>query len=417
MKKFLLVLPLLLACAQDPKAKSIVFLIGDGMGPSQVTLARAVEGTPALDDMPVTGFAKTPSSDCVVTDSAAGGTAMACGVKSYNGAIGVDAKGKAVETILEKYQKVGKSVGLVTTTTITHATPACFAAHVDSRAKEKLIAKEYLKIKPDVLLGGGYKQFDEDVLKAYADAGYGVARKLGDLKGDKWLGLFSDWHMPYVIDGVKDRPSLVDMTTRALEKLSANDKGFFLMVEGGRIDHACHVRDAAACVKEMAEFDATVKAVREFAAKRGDVLVVVTADHATGGLGLTAAFKKERFAAVTASAEAMVLEVAKAKDDREVLQKRLAGFGIKDADVEPVYRQLKGNPTEYDAQSRIGEILAPWLGVNFIPADYQDAVKDATHGHDGVMVPVYAFGPGAGRFTGTYENTDLPKRILEIVKP
>lgn len=417
MKKLFLVIPLLMACAQDPKPTSVVLLIGDGMGSSQITLARDVEGPLALDEMPVTGFVKTPSSNCIVTDSAAGGTAMACGVKTYNGAIGVDDKGKPVETILEKYRKAGKAVGLVTTTNITHATPASFAAHVDSRAKEKQIAKEYLTLKPDVLLGGGFKQFDDDVFKAYRDAGYDVSQTLDGLKDGKWLGVFSDWHMPYVIDGVKGRPSLTDMTKRALEKLGKSEKGFFLMVEGGRIDMACHSRDAAACVKELKEFDETVKAVREFAAKRGDVLVIVTADHATGGLAITSALKKERFASVTASTEALVAEVARSKDDRDVLKKRLAGFGIADADVEPVYKRLDGSPTEFAAQSRIGEIISPWLGVTFLPADYQDAVKDGTYGHDGAMVPLYAFGPGAASFTGTMENTDVPKRILEIVRP
>lgn len=405
-----MLLLLLAACAAPQEEPAgVVLMIGDGMGPPQITLARTVHGPLAMDAFPVTGFALTPSADGVVTDSAAAATALASGVKTNNGVIGMDAAGNPVESILERYRKAGRSVGLVTTTNITHATPACFAAHVSSRAKEKEIGREYLKVKPDVLLGGGFKQFEEATLKEYRDAGYTVARSLDELAGDRWLGVFADWHLPYVIDAVPGRPSLPEMTRRALEKLSADPDGFFLMVEGGRIDHACHVRDAATAVHELVEFDEAVAAARKFAEGR-NILIVVTADHCTGGLAITSAFDRGRFDAVRASCESMVMAT---KENRDALPALLREkTGIDGADLGPVFANLKGNATEYDAQSRLGEIVSPWLGVTFLPADYQDAIKDGTHGHDGSMVPVYAFGPGAERFAGTMDNTDIPKRIL-----
>ena len=153
--------------------------------------------------------------------------------------------------------------------------------------------------------------------------------------------------------------------------------------------------------------------MRAFAEKRGNVLIVVTADHACGGLAITSALDPKRFAQVTASCEAITMEAARSREDRTVLARLLREkAGIAEADVEPFYRNLKGNATEYDAQSRVGEIIGPALGVTFIAADFQDAIRDGTHGHDGAMVPVYAFGPGAERFAGTMDNTDIPKRIL-----
>jgi alkaline phosphatase len=260
-----------------------------------------------MDLMPVAGYAKTHSASSLVTDSAAAATAIATGVKTYNGAIGVDADGDPVETILERAQTLGKATGLVTTVQLAHATPAAFAAHVSSRNMMTKIAKQMLDRGVDVLLGGGedewlptdetgcYPQAGErgdglNLIQNAIAAGYAYVctgaqfDAIDPLATSKLLGLFADEGMVRPYD-----PSLAEMTQKAIDILSQDPDGFFLMVEGGQIDWASHGNDAADAIGDTIGFDEAVAVARQFAATHPDTLVIVTADHETGGMSLEGA--------------------------------------------------------------------------------------------------------------------------------
>jgi len=273
--------------------KNIILLIGDGMGTAQVYAGyTAKKGIMNITGMPVTGFSVTYSANDYITDSGAGGTALSTGVKTKNGSIGVDSSGKPLETILEIAEKRGLSTGLVSTSSITHATPASFIAHTANRSKYSDIALDFLKTDIDVFIGGGYKDFAKradslnliDSLKA---RGYFIARDLKDVNlksTNRLAALLADEHMPQMSKGRGNM--LPDATEMAISILDKNDKGFFIMIEGSQIDWGGHANDAAYIVDEMVDFDNAVGKALEFAKKDGETLVIVTADHETGGFGL-----------------------------------------------------------------------------------------------------------------------------------
>ncbi len=318
-----------LGTASESSAKNVILLIGDGMGFPQLGAARAEKagwnlsdyaGTELnMDNMEQTGYVTTFSANSFVTDSAPAATAMATGNKTNNGVLGQDATavqgkkdGKNLTTILELAEKAGLSTGLITTTRITHATPAAFYAHVDNRDNESEIADQLLESDVDVVLGGGLSYFvgknetdpvggkskrgdnrnliDEFMAKEYVFVYNGTAfQDVDSNKTEKLLGLFETSHMQYELErlaSTEKDPSLKNMTEKAIAILSKNPKGFFLMVEGGRIDHASHARDLNNTTMDALAFDNAVKSALDFAKKSNDTLVIVTADHETGGLTL-----------------------------------------------------------------------------------------------------------------------------------
>jgi alkaline phosphatase len=296
----ILILLVLAAAAQAARSpRNVILMIGDGMGFAQVTMARlSLNGKPLkMDSMRSGGMAKTHSANAIVTDSAAAGTALATGFKTNNGMVGVTPDGKPVQTILEAAQKMRKAAGLVTTTTITHATPASFGSHVSSRSSEAEIAPQYIDRKIDVLMGGG-KQFflpksvsgskrsdERDLLSEARKLGYTQVDSLKswtDAKSGRLIGLFE-------LDAMTTNPpepSLAQMTTKAIEALSKDPQGFFLMVEGGQIDWQSHSHNARGTIRQTLDFDDAIGEALEFAMARKDTLVIVTADHETGGLTL-----------------------------------------------------------------------------------------------------------------------------------
>ncbi len=409
------------ACSTPPlsrpvegqRPRNVIFLIGDGMGISQVTLARLVEGGPSheltLDRMPVTGLVRTHALNAWVTDSAASATALACGEKTNLFAVGMGPQDQLLDSLLVGAQKKGQSVGLVTSTRITHATPGAFAAHVKLRWMEQPIARHYLAAGVDVLLGGGKRNFPENLLESYRAAGYAVVESKKDLARSegKVLGLFARSHMPFIVDR-GDEPTLPDMARKAIEILSKDPQGFFLMMEGGRIDHACHMNDAPAMVRELVEFDQVVKMAVDFAQKNGETLVVVTADHSTGGLAVTekAMSLRHRFEEMTASASR--IESLWEKGKGAALLKKYARIDS----VSP--QELKRIDEAKNAKERvlwIGRLISRECGVTFIPMPTRLTKPNSTNGHVGGMVPVYSFGPGAENLTGTMENAELSRRI------
>ncbi|NBC19184.1 MAG: alkaline phosphatase, partial [Bacteroidetes bacterium] len=284
------------ATAESPR--NIILFIADGCGPASYTMARDYRRYKGLDapglDQYQTGSIRTFASNSRVTDSAAGATAFSAGVKTYNGAIAVDTLKRPVATILEAAEQRGKSTGLVATSRITHATPATFSAHVADRGEEAIIAEQQLGQGIEVLLGGGrgwfrgraddgWRDDGRNLMDEAASQGYTVVQTkaaFDDVMAPPLLGLFTDSHMAYEIDrDPADEPSLAEMTTKAIDLLDDDRDGFFLMVEGSRIDHAGHGNDAAAHLHDILAFQDAVQAALRFADADGETLVVVTSDH------------------------------------------------------------------------------------------------------------------------------------------
>ena len=273
-----------------PTAKNIILLIGDGMGPNQVALAKfatgGVDHRLSFENFPITGIVYNHSADSPYTDSAASATTWATGVKTKNRYLSVDAVKKFLPTIPELLSTKGYKSGLVATSSITHATPAAFYAHINNRYKEKEIAKMLINSDIDIALGGGQEFFDapsEDSPFMIYDKTLLDSSLLNSK--EQVIGLFAE-------DGFDRRlgtPTQLEMTQIALnflEKKSQNCNGFFLMSEGSQIDWAGHDNNVEYMLVEFADFDATVQAATNFAVANQDTLILVTADHATGGLVL-----------------------------------------------------------------------------------------------------------------------------------
>lgn len=377
----------------SPNVKNVILFVGDGMGTAQrdaIRLATVGEkGKLAMDDMPFSGLIHT-SSTSPVTDSAAAATAFASGVKTYNGAIGMNASKKPVKTIMEYAKEVGKSTGVVTTSQVTDATGAAFGAHVENRKEQSEIALQYLtKSKVDVILGGGEDfwlpagtpgafadESGEDGDKSKGTKGNLIdkAKKLGytyvksktelqNAKNGKLLGLFSNEEMFKAKpegegDSYGSVVSLAEMTQKAIGTLSKNNKGFFLMVEEEGTDEMAHQNNAKLTIKSGQELDKAVKVAKEYAKKHPDTLVLVLADHETGGFSI---------------------ENVDDKDE--------TGDGMSKED-------------------------GPFAIAN---SKDQFVVDWTTSGHTAVDIPVTAMGKKASLFTGVFENTDVFHKLMQAM--
>ncbi len=280
------------------KPKNIVLMIGDGMGITQITAGMyANKNKLYLEKFPVIGLHKCYASNKLVTDSAAGATAFACGVKTYNGAIGVNPDTVAVKTILEEAEQKGLATGLIATSTIVHATPASFIAHVKQRKMYEDIAADFLKTDIELFIGGGKKYFDrrkdgKNLYKALQSKGYAVS----DYFQSDFTKLTPSYNQNFVYFTADDDPLpvaqgrdyLVPASDFAVDFLDqkAGEDGFFLMIEGSQIDWGGHANKSDYIVSEMIDFDRAIGAVLDFAEQDGETLVIVTADHETGGFAI-----------------------------------------------------------------------------------------------------------------------------------
>ncbi|MFC1500383.1 alkaline phosphatase [Candidatus Zixiibacteriota bacterium] len=280
--------------ADRPEPLGIVLLIGDGMGHGSLDAARTRVGQLYMEQMPVKGSVLTDNVFGKITDSAAAGTAYAAGVSTYNGAISVGPDSLPVETILEIAEANGLATGIVATSSVTHATPASFLSHVVNRNNEYEIARQTVASGVDIVLGGGQRFFTNparhngvDLLLKFRDQGYAVLFNPQELasfaESDSMLavGLFSRGDMPHA--DVRT-PTLAEMSEAALAVLIQDPDGFFLMIEGSQIDWAAHDNDGEWLLDEMDDFNETVQLVRDLVAIRPNTLMIVTADHETGGL-------------------------------------------------------------------------------------------------------------------------------------
>jgi alkaline phosphatase len=273
--------------------RNIILFIGDGMGVAEVYAGMTVSTAPlSIEKFPYSGFSKTYSADNYVTDSGAGGTAIACGVKTNNGMIGVTPDSVAVASIMEIAHRNGLATGVVSTSSITHATPASFVAHNVSRGNAEAIAADFLNGTIDLFLGGGEDNFrtrkdSVDLTLKLKEQGFAVVYNLDELKNvnsEKIAGLLAKGHMEQASAGRSD--ALMEMTKKAIEILSKNENGFVLMVEGSMIDWAGHENNIDYLTSEMIDFDKAVGVAFDYASVNSNTLVVVTADHETGGLTL-----------------------------------------------------------------------------------------------------------------------------------
>lgn len=325
-------------------AKNIILLIGDGMGVAQLYAGMvANNGHLNIEKMKHIGLSKTNSATDFATDSGAAGTALATGQKTYQKAIGVNIDTIPIKSILEIAEDNNKATGLIASSTITHATPASFIAHQPIRYNYEEIAEDFLKTDIEVFIGGGLKHFNDrkdgqDLTQILKNNGYDVILNPDDIinsTSDKIAGLIYEDSPPKYSEGRGDM--LPNSTVKAIVTLNRNTNGFFLMVEGSQIDWGAHKKNTDYVVEEMLDFDRTVGEVLKFAEADGNTLVIVTADHETGGMT------------------------------------------INDGDIEK------------------GEIKAKYTSFH----------------HTGVMVPVFAYGPGSEDFCGIYENTEIFNKMKE----
>lgn len=411
----------------NAQIKNVIFLIGDGMGPAYTTAYRYMKDDPTTPLMEKTEFDKylvgaqmTYAEDDKqnITDSASAATAMSSGVKTYNNAIAVDNDKSEVETVLERAKKVGKSTGLVATSEITHATPASFGAHDESRKNMDAIANDYYDLKIngdhsiDVMLGGGLKNFvrkDRDLTEEFKKDGFSYVTNKKDLlsdKNDKILGLFAEGGMDKMIDRSEETPSLEDMTKAAIDRLSKDKDGFFLMVEGSQIDWAGHDNDVVAAMSEMGDFENAFKAAIDFAKKDGHTLVVSTADHSTGGLSVAAKdeynFLVAPIKAAQRTPDFISAEIAKGANVEETLKK---------------YINLELKPEEIASVKKAAETKDQTNIDNAIEAIFntRSFTGWTTGGHTGEDVNVYAFGPGKEKLSGLIDNTEHANVFFEIL--
>ncbi|MBN1599395.1 MAG: alkaline phosphatase [Bacteroidales bacterium] len=273
--------------------RNIILMIGDGMGVAQVYGGyTANKGFLNLEKSTYIGFSKTHSANKYITDSGAGGTAISTGQKTNNFHIAVDTNKQPLKTILESAVENGIATGLVVTASVTHATPASFIAHNISRYDSLDIAYDYLKNNVDIFIGGGKAHFEDrkdsvNLTDSLRQKGYEISYSIGDLDpaSDKKLGCFvADYQPPSVIKGRGDYLPLA--TKKALEKLNRSKNGFFLMVEGSQIDWAGHDNDLEFLLTEVIDFDKAVGEAYAFADENPGTLVIVTADHETGGFSI-----------------------------------------------------------------------------------------------------------------------------------
>ena len=275
------------------RPKNVIFLIGDGMGMAQVYAAMVANGNKLeVERCKYVGYSKTYCANRFVTDSGAGGTALATGVKTNYGMIGMSPDSVAVETILEQSERNGLATGIVVTCAITYVTPATFIAHQHHRSMYEEVAADFLKTDIDVFIGGGRKYFEtrkdgRNLIQELKDKQYQIAFDMDEVKkinSGKLAGLIHEDQPP----AMPERGDLLpDATMTAINILNKNEKGFFLMVEGSQIDWAGHSNDVKQIIMETLDFDKTVGKVLDFAEKDKTTLVIITADHETGGLTLT----------------------------------------------------------------------------------------------------------------------------------
>lgn len=447
-----------MVCAQQ--AKYVFYFIGDGMGVNQVNgtemyLAEQkgrIGVEPLLfTQFPAVGVATTFSATNSVTDSSAAGTALATGVKTYNGAIGMDDQKNVIQSVAEKAKKAGKKVGVATSVSVDHATPAAFYAHQPNRSMYYEIALDLPKAGFDFYAGGGFlkptttadKKKAPSIFPIMEEAGYTIAKGVDEYKAkaaqaERMVLIQKDGalpsSLPYAIDRKEGDLSLAEITESAISFLTkGKNKGFFLMVEGGKIDWACHANDPATTFTEVIDMDNAIKVAYEFYKKHPkETLIVVTADHETGGLGLGTGKYELHLKALDNQEKSQdklsiaVTDLRKAKknkvtwEDAKALLTEMMGFW---KELPLTWEQERMLRDEFEQSFTNKKVVfeeslyskTEPLAACAKRVMSQIAMVGWTSGsHTAGYVPVYAVGAGSKEFAGKYDNTEIPKRIAKV---
>ena len=426
--------------AQIDSVKNVILLIPDGQSVGGTTLARWYNGGKplAVDEM-ACGLVRTYSSDAAIADSAPSGTAMATGFKSHTGFVGVLpdvntmpgmnplAKGderKPIASVLEAAQLAGKSTGIIATSEIMHATPADFTAHDPSRKNYDNLSEQQVYQDIDVVLGSGEKYFTkevrgdgEDLVSEIKNLGYDYVTSIEEMNSsdsEKIWGMFAPVDMAYDFDRDPSKePSLAEMTSKAISTLSKNENGFFLLVEGSKVDWAAHANDPIGVISDTLAFDDAVKVALDFAKKDGNTVVISVTDHGNGGITIGNTATDSNY------------------DKLHI-----------DEYIEPLKKAtLTGEGVEKllnDDRSNIVEVMSKYYGVDDLTEEEIKAIKDTeagslnytvgpiiskranigwtTTGHTGEDVPLYIYAPSnCEKLSGVVENTDIAKYMSRVM--
>lgn len=425
-------------------AKNIIFMVSDGMSTGTLTMAdhmkRIQFGTPSNwismyeENITKRSLMDMASSSSIVTDSAAAASSWGCGKRIVNGALNMGPNGEIYTPIYEYFKNAGKKTGLVTTTTITHATPSGFLVNMASRGDEPDIAVQMLERGADVLFGGGNRFFSgeiradgRDLYSEFTAKGYNVVRNKADMTnltndGKPVIGIFYDSHVPYTVDHVnipeyvENIPTLSQMTDVALQRLQ-NSNGFILQIEGGKVDHAAHSNDATGLIYDQIEFDNALGVVLQFVNQNPDTLLVVTSDHGNANPGLNGdgsnyGSSNTMFGSLSKATRSnnYILSQLGPNDSagriREIVEAYTThAITMEQSDIlrlairreySNLYKMMSS------ASGAFGQIMANYTAVNFIGSS-----------HTSDFVELAAVGPGSEAINGFIKNTDMFTLMLE----
>lgn len=412
--------------ADDKKVKNVIYLIADGMSDGILTAAKYYndiqDGTLgndklAMDDIR-SGFVKTAWANGPITDSAPAGTALSSGYKANPGVVGLNIEGQPKATILEAAELNGLATGIIATSEITHATPAAFSSHVESRQDYNSIMKQQVYKDMEVVLGGGSVFFEatgggkrndgKDLTEDIKALGYDYVTNKSEMNesdSDKLWGLFAEKDLAYdfdrVAEGNEEEPSLAEMTEKAIEVLEKDGEGFFLMVEGSKIDWAAHANDPSGTIGDILAFDDAIKVALDYAKENQDTIVVVTTDHANSGFSIGNESTTSGYDDLTF--EESIMQIKDFKLSAEKFTALVEGKS--DDEVKALikeyygYSNITAEELEYAKTGKINEVMKIRAKLGY-----------TTGGHTGGDVYLGVYAPaGVEKLRGTVDNTELPK--------
>lgn len=416
--------------------KNVILLVPDGTRMDSITLTRWYNGGgPLAMDEYACGLVRTYNSDSPIADSAPAANAMATGFKSKTGFIGVLpdvnsmpglaplAKGderRPIASVLEAAQLADKATGLVATSEVMHATPAAFSAHYPDRGAYDILSKHMVYNEVDVVFGGGYefmvpegRDDGADMISVLEKEGYDVLttkKEFESFNGDKAWGLFADASLPYDFDNDGSVPTLANMTQKAIDILSKDEDGFFLLVEGSKVDWASHANDPIGIISDLLAFDSAVKVAIDYAKAHQDTVVIIAPDHGNGGISighsnLNKGYDKEPLPSFIDPLKAATLTgeglAAKLNADRSNIVEVMATYyGITDLTQEEIELIKKADLSKMNAT--VGPMISDRANIGW-----------TTTGHTGEDVPLFIYAPDQDRLTGVVQNTDIALYIAK----
>lgn len=430
--------------------KNIIYMIGDGMGPAYLSAYRYYQDDPATKAVEATiydqlwvGVATTyPDDDTIVTDSAAGATALATQTKSYNGAISVNHNHQPLTTLLEIAKAQGKQTAILSTSQINHATPASFMAHNKSRKNYNEIADDYVdnkvggKLVADLMFGGGTQYFvrkDRNLVQEFKQAGFQYAdnwQQLNNLNKLPAMALLAQVGLPSALDNPVKQP-LATMTNKALSLLQNSEKGFVMMIEGSQIDWCGHANDIACAMAEMDDFAKAIAVAKAYVDAHPDTLLVITADHETGGLSLGAegdyawhrdVIKKvkntapEIAKALVNAADADVTKVWLDKTSLKLTDSEMADLVKARASAAKAFAAIAGKTLDDQLETE-ADALDPLAKVVKQHINHYSRTGWTSGAHTAIDVPVLAWGKERAAFAGFQDNTDIAHKLIQYVTP